>query len=461
MKRAEIIMPAFNAEKFIREAIESVIQQSYKDWALTIVDDGSTDNTRIIINEYVNMFPEQIRCFVHEKNSGTVSALNTALKNVMHRYICWLSADDVYKKDMLKSSIEFLESNTQYEAVFSRCEYIDAESNFCKECNPIKYIKELKLTNSVQPYKNMFLYSTTFHGCSLLGKIEVFQRTGLFNKDFLYAHDCDYWMRLASDTRIGFIDVVNVQGRIHDKQVSNIGKNDMDAVRVFVEMFRQNRSCFNRLAQKAGLGVKDISALVEGVNSRFRYYCLRTNELFTLVRSLESLLNEHTGLTENEKQKFLDSHILEIGNLILDNPSLKETCFFDEDSERNYLWWLCKSLCLDGFVINNMGIRFDKYNERNDIQRLCKGLERDNNIWVLEITKEHLHKFLECHKTELKYHIVSLSPKDVLKIGISEFMVNDPSFQMHLAMQNASDLHITIWQAFFNLILENKDELLL
>lgn len=456
LKRAEVIMPAYNAEKYIGEAIESVIKQSYKLWNLTIVNDGSTDNTNNIINDFVKKFPKQIRCFVHQKNKGTVAAINTALHNANQYYLCWLSADDVYKPNMLESSIDFLEKHIQYEAVFSKYEYIDENSHFCKAWEATSFIQELNQGSEVQPYKNMFLYSNAFHGCSLLGKRTIFMRTGYFNEKFRYAHDYDYWLRLASSTTIGFTDVINVQGRIHDKQVSNKGLNAVDSIYSFVDLFLNNRKIFNQLAQKAGI-CSDVTGLLVGLNSRYRYYATEQKEISALIEVIKFLLSDESGLNAVEKSEIRNSNILEIGYLIIRNPEVKEANFFKEQTDKNYLYWLSKGLNLDGFIINNKGIRFDKYNEGNDIKRLCKGLERDNNVWIIEIKRKQLYEFMECHKGNVKYHVDTSLPHSFLKIGISEFMVNDSFFCSYLPAENATKLNITIWQAFFSLILMHKN----
>lgn len=92
-----IIMAAYNAEKFIKEAINSVLYQTYQNWELIIVDDGSTDKTADIIDLYSRKDKRIIT--IHQKNSGTAAAArNTALKYVTGEYIQMLDADDKFEK---------------------------------------------------------------------------------------------------------------------------------------------------------------------------------------------------------------------------------------------------------------------------------------------------------------------------------------------------------------------------
>lgn len=106
-----IIMAAYNAEKFIKEAINSVLYQTYQNWELIIVDDGSTDKTADIIDLYSRKDKRIIT--IHQKNSGTAAAArNTALKYVTGEYIQMLDADDKFEKNLLESYFNILQKNS-------------------------------------------------------------------------------------------------------------------------------------------------------------------------------------------------------------------------------------------------------------------------------------------------------------------------------------------------------------
>lgn len=120
-----VIMPAYNAEKYIYMSIESVMQQTYRNVELIIVDDGSQDSTLEIMRACVEKWPDKIRIFVREQNGGTAAALNDAIEMAQGSYICWLSADDLYNVDMIRSEVAYLQENGQCDAVFSKCAFID------------------------------------------------------------------------------------------------------------------------------------------------------------------------------------------------------------------------------------------------------------------------------------------------------------------------------------------------
>lgn len=105
-----IITPSFNSEKFIAKTIESVLDQTYKDWEMIIVDDNSTDNSIDLINSYMQK-DERIKCSALEKNSGPAVARNHAVKEAKGRYIAFLDSDDLWTPDKLSKQISFMQEH--------------------------------------------------------------------------------------------------------------------------------------------------------------------------------------------------------------------------------------------------------------------------------------------------------------------------------------------------------------
>lgn len=121
-----VLMPAYNTEKYIGEAIESVLQQTYTDFELVIVNDGSTDGTRAIINSYKD---ERI-ILIDQPNRGVAAALNTGLKYSKAPYIARFDADDVCHPQRLEKQIKFLLENPEYILVGSDADYILENNDF-------------------------------------------------------------------------------------------------------------------------------------------------------------------------------------------------------------------------------------------------------------------------------------------------------------------------------------------
>lgn len=104
-----IIMPSYNTANYISESINSVINQTYKNWELIIVDDCSTDNTDEIIKKFLK--DERIKYLKNEKNSGAAISRNKALREAKGRWIAFLDSDDLWVPEKLEKQINFMEKN--------------------------------------------------------------------------------------------------------------------------------------------------------------------------------------------------------------------------------------------------------------------------------------------------------------------------------------------------------------
>ena len=111
--KVSVIMPAYNRETYIRESIDSVLAQSFTDFELIVVDDGSTDSTAGIVQSYTD---SRIR-LIRQPNRGVSVARNAGLEAVRGQFITFLDSDDLYYPDFLKVAFQLIQSN-QTENVF-------------------------------------------------------------------------------------------------------------------------------------------------------------------------------------------------------------------------------------------------------------------------------------------------------------------------------------------------------
>lgn len=108
-----IIMPAYNAERFIEDSIKSVISQSYTEWELIVIDDGSTDSTQEIVQEYIDKDPRII--LIHTLiNGGVAEARNTGFKKASGRFIAFLDSDDTWESDKLSIQVNSMIANDSH-----------------------------------------------------------------------------------------------------------------------------------------------------------------------------------------------------------------------------------------------------------------------------------------------------------------------------------------------------------
>jgi len=126
-KLVSVITPLYNGERYIRETIMSVKKQTYENWEMIIVDDGSTDNGQKIVMELVAQ-DSRIHYYKNEKNRGVAETRNRGIQLAQGRYIAFLDSDDLWKPNKLEKQIAFMtEKNAAF--CYSACEVIDAEGN--------------------------------------------------------------------------------------------------------------------------------------------------------------------------------------------------------------------------------------------------------------------------------------------------------------------------------------------
>lgn len=162
-----IITPVYNAEKYLRQTIESVQNQTYKNYEMILVDDKSTDNSLEIIKQYAKK-NNKIKYYALEQNSGTAVARNIALNMSKGRFIAYLDADDKWKKDKLEKQIKYMVENNYY---FTCTDYEKIKENG----NSLKKI--IKMPNEIN-YK-LYIRNT------IIQTVGVMVDTKYINKNLL------------------------------------------------------------------------------------------------------------------------------------------------------------------------------------------------------------------------------------------------------------------------------------
>ena len=191
-KMISIIMPVYSSEKYISEAIESICNQSYKNWELLIVNDGSTYHTKEIIDNYAKK-DSRIKVF-HRKNEGVSMARNFALDQICGEYVTFIDSDDIYHTDRLKRMLQVFEQNTNCDIVFSRHKEFTGELNIKGATGTQKVVvsDDNILKKVISDSKNHFM-------CNTMLKLEIARKERFapirFAEDFCYIRDCAWHCR--------------------------------------------------------------------------------------------------------------------------------------------------------------------------------------------------------------------------------------------------------------------------
>lgn len=204
-----IIIPVFNGADFLREAIESALNQTYPNVEILVINDGSDDNGET--EKIALSYDDKIRYFAKD-NGGVASALNTAISKMRGEYFSWLSHDDLYVPEKIQEQISVLikEENPLNCVVYS---------NFATfEKNPD--VNQVVSYPSIDPenFRYFLACGDSVHGCTLLVPRYAFTLCGFFDERLRTTQDYDMWFRLASHYKFVHIAKVLVKARQHEAQ---------------------------------------------------------------------------------------------------------------------------------------------------------------------------------------------------------------------------------------------------
>lgn len=176
-------MTSYNASAFIKNAIDSIKNQTYKNWELVIVDDCSSDHTLKIINQNKN---KKIKIFSLEKHIGRTKALNYGLKKIKSKFIAILDADDIADKNRIMLQKKFLIKNKKTLIVGTWYKIIDYSG---KIIDKIKISKKQNLIKEKMTYQNIFCHS------SIMFRSELLKKIGFYPSKIIYAQDYAFLLK--------------------------------------------------------------------------------------------------------------------------------------------------------------------------------------------------------------------------------------------------------------------------
>src|SRR5208283_6093944 len=189
-KLVSIIVPAFNAEKYIGKTLASVRSQSYQNWEVIVADDYSTDGTSQIVSEFTRSTLHNVRLLQHARNGGVSTARNTAMKAAHGEYIAFLDADDIWMPEHLDSLCSVLNSGRADLAYADGCVFRETPSGDF-ELLPIDTIE---VTN---PPRDLFRRNFINPSGAAITR-RLMEKVGDFDRTMRVVQDLDYWIRAAA-----------------------------------------------------------------------------------------------------------------------------------------------------------------------------------------------------------------------------------------------------------------------
>lgn len=212
-----ILMLTYNRAHFLTEAIDSVLNQSYQNWELIIIDDGSTDNTSEIVGRYTD---SRINYIKHETNAGLFARRSESLTYIKGDYVAVLDSDDYWcSKTKLEEQIAYLVSNKDYVVVGTRAILIDEKGN---------KLNEHRVLTEDADIRRKILFQNQFVHSSLVMRSDVIRKTNGYQP--VLGEDLELILQLGNFGKLGNLQGIHTAHRVHKNSENDHGKQMIAAV---------------------------------------------------------------------------------------------------------------------------------------------------------------------------------------------------------------------------------------
>ena len=210
-----IVIPVYNGSNYLKKAIDSALNQTYKNIEVLVINDGSTDDGQT--EKIANSYGDKIR-YVYKENGGVSSALNLGIKEMKGQYFSWLSHDDEYTETKIEKQINRLKSGGDIAICTER--QINEYSEFLSESNDYSILENMGVINWQEATKKI-ICDKLFSGCALLIPKYVFDDVGFFDESLRYNQDFDMWLRICFKKYSWvYNNDIGVLSRVHNNQVT-------------------------------------------------------------------------------------------------------------------------------------------------------------------------------------------------------------------------------------------------
>ena len=281
--KISVIMPVYNAEKYLDEAIQSILNQTYENFEFIIINDGSIDKSLEIIKYYAKKDTRIV--LISRENRGLPYSLNEGIKIAKGEYIVRMDADDIALKDRLKNQYDFMEKNKDIGisggAIIVFGDNIKTKINYFP--NTDEYIKAT------------LLFSTPFaHPTVIFRKNFILKYNLFYNENYKHSQDIDLWNRMSKFTKMGNIKIPLVKYRIHKNSITS--NTDFNLVK---ERFQILKNIFSQNLKLLGIKNSEEENLL--------HFNLTVNHRIKNIKDKNKLLDYFDKIMEaNKKTKIYD-----------------------------------------------------------------------------------------------------------------------------------------------------------
>lgn len=206
--RVSVLMSVYNGEKHLHQAVDSILNQTFKDFEFLIINDGSTDKTAQILQ---SNYDPRIKIINNDKNIGLTKSLNKGLKIARGKYIARMDADDISMPERLEKEVRLLERRKNVGLVGTYCLVINENGKVFYEFKSSANEKILK--------KNLLAENQFTHGSAMFRR-RCLEKAGDYREEFVVAQDYDLWLRIAEFSDLAIIPEFLYQWRLDIQSIS-------------------------------------------------------------------------------------------------------------------------------------------------------------------------------------------------------------------------------------------------
>ena len=274
-----VLMPVYNSELYLEDAVQSILDQTYKNFEFIIIDDGSVDNSLAILESFKD---NRIKLVKKKNNTGYTSLLNESINYAKYDYLARMDSDDVSNKDRLLKQFKFLEKNKDYSVVGSNIRLINTKGEFIRNGKYPETDEQIK--------SNLSNFSTFAHPACLIRKKKLIDIGG-YRTIFEPSEDYDLWTRLALNSKMYNIQEYLLDYRVHGKSVSSKRGIDQQIKTFFIQKNFDN--------------LKNGNPDLVDINNLTKIDLETCNKLFNDLKNLKFLIDYHKIKTDLNKNLYL------------------------------------------------------------------------------------------------------------------------------------------------------------
>lgn len=220
MPEISIIIPTYNRADLLNRTIQSVLNQTFKNFEVIVIDDGSTDNTRKIVRGFIKK-DERIKYIFQENSGGPAKPRSTGIKNSRGNYLAFLDSDDEWLPEKLEKQISVFKNSRDKKLGFVDCGVLVVNKN-------TETINEYRLSPLCRGniFKKILEKNFILTPSSILLKRGVIKKTGDFDENLKMSDDWDFWIRISKKYNFDFIDELLTKYYVHSTNITKISSRD-------------------------------------------------------------------------------------------------------------------------------------------------------------------------------------------------------------------------------------------